>query len=210
MFDQDGFLSKFFILLLIYILGVLHAFESGHGKGILISYLVEYDKGKKDALIFSSIMTITHLADVIVLSLVFKLLSYSGNVYNYINALQKFGAYVLLLMALYYLIKNFIPQDEYSHSSSAKKAATLAFIAGLAPCTIGWAIMVILLSIGKIAWIVPVIIVFGLGIWTTLLMFSFVIIKVKNKLVSKLKFFSKISSIISAVLLLIVAIFLLI
>ena len=211
LFIQEGFWPKIFILILMYILGILHAFESGHGKGILVSYLVEHDKGKKEALIFSTVMTITHLADVIILSLIFKLLSLSGNVYNYINGLQKFGAYVLIVMAIYYLIKNFVPRDEYvSKSSSVEKASILAFIAGLAPCTIGWAIMIILLSIGKIGWIIPVIIVFGLGIWTTLLVFSFVIIELKNRYVSRLKYFSKISAILSAILLLAVGVIILV
>lgn len=210
LFERDDVTAKILIFALIYVLGVLHALESGHGKGILISYLVEHDKGRKEAFLFSTVMTVTHLADVIILALVFKVLSISGDVYKYIGGLQKLGAYILLFLGLFYLVKNFLPHDEFKRESSAGKASVLAFIAGLAPCTIGWAIMIILFSIGKISWIIPVILVFGLGIWTTLLVFGFVIVEAKRRFFSKLKYFSRISATLSALLLITVALILLI
>lgn len=208
LFDKGDVWSLIIIFGLIYILGVLHAFESGHGKSILISYLVEHDKGMKDAFLFSGVMTMTHLADVIILSFIFKIFSVATDIYNYVNDIQKIGACVLLIIGIYYLIKSFIPQKT-ERWKSYKKAAWLGIIAGLAPCTIGWAIMVIMLSIGKINLIIPVIIFFGLGIWTTLLFFGFVVVKIKNKFIARLKGLTRITSIISALMLVTIAIVLL-
>ncbi len=210
LFDKGDAWSLTVIFALIYVLGVLHALESGHGKSILISYLVEHDKGMKDAFLFSGVMTVTHLTDVIILSLVFKIFSVATDIYNYVNDIQRIGACILLAMGIYYLIKNFIPQRQYERWKSYKKAAWLGIIAGLAPCTIGWAIMVIMLSIGKINLIIPVIIFFGLGIWTTLLFFGFVVVKIKNKFISRLKGLTRVTSVLSALMLIIIAIVLLI
>jgi len=210
LFEKDDLASLIMIFVFIYVLGVLHAFESGHGKSILISYLVEHDKGMKDAFIFSIIMTGTHLLDVIILSVVFKIISMTGDIYNYVNNIQKIGAAVLLLMGIYYLIKNFVPKSNYDNESGYQKAAWLGLIAGLAPCTIGWAIMVIMLSIGKINLVIPVVIFFGLGIWTTLLFFSFVVVKIKQKFVSRIKSLTRVTSVASALMLIAIAIMLLI
>lgn len=85
----------------------------------------------------------------------------------------------------------------------------LAVIAGLAPCTIGWGIMVALITLDKFAWIVPIILVFGLGLFTSMMILSFFIIKIKNNTLLKNSYFLRYAPVLSSALLFCIALFLL-
>jgi len=204
LFDKKDLLSIFTIFFFVFILGMLHAFESGHGKSILISYLLDNDKKFNDAIKYSGFLTITHLADVIVLVVLFKFFSLVSDSQKFVLLVQKIGAYLLLVIAIYYLIHHIFLSKR--KKSSIKSAGLLGVIAGLAPCTIGWALMIAIISIGKINWLIPIIIVFGIGIFASLLFFSYVILKLKEKIISKSKNLSRYAGIASSLLLLIIAI----
>ena len=213
LFENDNLISNIYIFILIFILGTLHAVQPGHGKSILISYLIEHNKKTKDAVVFISTMTLTHLGDLVILAIIFKFLSGTSNFYSFVNYLKEASAYILLIIAIYYLINVFIKnQNKTPHCCSkhkaSPKASLLGFIAGIAPCAIGWSIMIILFSLNKEAWILPSVIVFGLGIWSSLFLLSIIILKSKKLLTNKFQKFTKYSSALSAILLLAVAIYL--
>ncbi len=206
LFDEGSALSILFILLIAFVLGVLHSVTADHGKSILASYLIEQDKKMKDVLVFATSLTATHLLDVVVLGIAFKLFSLVSDIYKYINTIQTVGAFVLLGIAVFYLLRNMFPKK--IKIGVKRKGPILGVIAGLAPCTIGWSVMIAIISLGKINWIVPIILVFGLGIFTTLVVFGFVVLKVKEKIINKRKNIARTASIISALLLLVVSIYL--
>lgn len=202
-FESGTFLSILLIFFFVYILGALHAFESGHGKSILISFVVDEKNKLNDAIKFSSVLTFTHLIDIVILVLAFKLFSLTAEASKYMSLIQEIGAYLLLVIAIFYLINNLRPRKE--SVINYKNATILGIIAGLAPCTIGWALMIAIISINKTEWLVPIIIVFGLGIFSTLLVFSFVLTKLKDRIYKKSIDISRYAGIASSLLLLIIA-----
>lgn len=207
LFDSDSFLAKLLIFVLVFSLGALHSLEAGHGKTILASYLLEEDKQLKDAGRFSAYLTITHLIDVIFLAVLFKVFSLVGDGYKYVSVIQKIGAYMLLLIAGFLLVRSIFP-SLIKNPFKGKKGPALAIIAGLAPCTFGWAIMITTISLNKINWLIPMIIVFGLGIFFSLMILSVVVLKVKNRITQKSSNLAKYSSVISASMLFVIAVIL--
>ena len=206
LFEDEDFLPKLLIFVFVFMLGILHAFEPGHGKSILISYLIDHDKHMKDALRFSASLTITHLLDVILLGLAFKLFSLMSDVSKYIGLVQKIGVYVLLVVSIFMLIRQFHPQKTLPHSP--KKGVILGIIAGLAPCTIGWALMITIITLNQINWMIPIIIVFGAGIFTSMMTLSFIVLKLKKKLFSKSFGLMRLAPILSSLILFIIALIL--
>ena len=99
-------MSKLIIFALVFVLGLLHALEPGHGKSILISYLLDKNKTLNDALKFNTYLTITHLSDVILLGIAFKVFLLMSDVAKYIGTIQKFAVYSLLIISGYMFIKS--------------------------------------------------------------------------------------------------------
>lgn len=196
--ESDSFLIKFLVLVFAYILGVLHSLEPGHGKSILIAYLADHKKNLHDALSFSGFMTFTHLLDVVILGVVFKIFSLTNDIFGIISAIQKWGAYILLSVSILLIIKSIF---NIKIPKLFKNGKALGIASGLAPCTIGWALMIVMLSIGQINWLIPVIIVFGLGIFSSLMFMSFIVVKFKTKLIKKNSSIARASSLFSAALL---------
>ncbi|MCK5416072.1 hypothetical protein KAI92_01440 [Candidatus Parcubacteria bacterium] len=205
LFEKGDTTSIFFIFIFIYFLGALHAFESGHGKSILISYMMEKERKLKDGLKFSAYLSVTHLIDVVILVVLFKVFSVVSEAQKYIGMIQKAGAYILLAIAIFYLIQSLKPKR---FCKRYKSGSMLGIIAGLAPCTIGWALMITIISIDKVNWLIPVIAIFGLGIFSTLSLFSFLILKFKNKIIGDSEKLSKYASIVSSLMLLAIALIL--
>ncbi len=202
LFDSGSFFNISLIFIFIYFLGILHAFESGHGKSILISYLMEKERKISDGVKFSAFLSITHLIDVVILVVLFKVFSLVGESQKFIFLIQKAGAYILLAVALFYLVQNLLPKKSCRRY---KSGGVLGIIAGLAPCTIGWALMIMIISIDKVNWLIPIIVVFGLGIFSTLVVFSYLIIKLKDKIIGDSERISKYAGIASSLVLLIIA-----
>ena len=205
--ESGSFWAKFLVLFFAYILGFLHSLESGHGKSILISYLADYKKGLKDAFQFAGFMTFTHLIDVVVLGVVFKVFAMTNDIFGIIFIVQKWGVYILLTVSVLLMIKSIFNIEIPKFFKNGK---ALGIASGLAPCTIGWALMIAMLSIGQINWLVPVIVIFGLGIFSSLMLMSIIIVKLKTKLIKSSGKLARISSFVSAVLLFVSALVLMI
>lgn len=58
-------------------LGALHAFEPGHGKSIIATYMIGTKSRAVDGIILGFIVTFTHTFSVIILGIIAKLLSHS-------------------------------------------------------------------------------------------------------------------------------------
>ncbi len=207
LFAADDFFSKLIIFLLAFVLGLLHALEPGHGKAILVSYLLDRNKTLKDALSFNLYMTATHLLDVILLGIAFKIFLLMSDVSRYIGIIQKFAVYSLLLISFYMLVRNLFFRRESTEKKH--KGKVLAVIAGLAPCTIGWGIMVALITLDKFAWIMPVIFFFGLGLFSSMMILSFIVLRLKSDIFARSKHFLRYAPALSSGLLFCIALFLL-
>jgi nickel/cobalt transporter (NicO) family protein len=222
-FDSGGFLAIFIIAFSVFILGFLHALQAGHGKTILVAYLVEQKKTYRDALRFVTIFTVTHLIDIVFLGVAYYFLVgtlITGDLSNLIVLLSLIG---LLIVATYLLItglrqyrnpstapsvnEDTIPVHSEKESDKPKKKKwsplLVGFLVGLVPCPFGWGLFFFLVSIDQIGWILPLIGIFGVGIWVCLALFGFVTIYAKGKLFHRFSKLAPLSQIISGGLMLI-------
>ncbi len=87
-----------------------------------------------------------------------------------------------------------------------KKQLLMGFLAGIAPCFMGWSIFLVVLTTKNLFLIIPLILSFALGIAFTLFVFLFLALKLKKPLYSKFSIIGDISPIISALILIIYAV----
>lgn len=163
------------ILAVMYLLGLFHAMSVGHGKTMLASYLVDGERTIWQGIRFAAVLTMTHLADVILLGVVFKLFSGFSFAAAWTEYLQVIAVVGLVLLSLYVLIRAIrgfavCRLGDTTAAATQRPTLMMAFLLGLAPCTFGWAIFLVLLSLGKVAWVLPLLGAFGLGIFSCLLL----------------------------------------
>ena len=172
----------FFTLLIVLLLGFLHTLEAGHSKTILASLLIDKQMNIRQGLGYALVFTITHVADILLLGILFLSANAFFDIYTLLPYLQIFSLYALLLIASYLLIKNTIHYFEHKfnhhhhhghhHHVHEKETAGgfkhqlyIGFLAGLAPCLFGWSIFMLFLSTGRVWFVIPLTLVFGLGIF---------------------------------------------
>lgn len=156
----------------VYLLGLFHAASVGHGKTMLASYLVDGKKTIPQGVVFALILTLTHLADVVLLGLVFKIFSgfrLAAAWMSYLQIIAVVGLVVLSGYVLFRAVRGLRARRADATSSNERPSLAMAFLLGLAPCTFGWAIFLVLLSLGQTAWVLPLLAAFGLGIFSCLL-----------------------------------------
>ncbi len=105
---------------------------------------------------------------------------------------------------------------EHSHEElfddrrSYREQIWIGFISGLAPCIFGWSIFMLVISAKKIWLIIPSILSFGFGILIALSLVVFLASALKKPVFNRVAYISEISPIISALILLIYASFLIV
>ncbi|MBN1351514.1 sulfite exporter TauE/SafE family protein [candidate division KSB1 bacterium] len=85
---------------IVFVLGFIHAVSAGHGKGILISYLLDANHQFGHALRFIFIFTLTHLVDVIFLGIGALVIASSIDPETVTPILQRIGGIGLVIIAL--------------------------------------------------------------------------------------------------------------
>jgi len=201
------------VLFSIFLLGFLHASMPGHGKGILLSFLAQEKRKFIHALRFIVTFTVTHLVDVIILSFGLKILSSAYQSARVSQILKFVGGAGLLLVAVFLVVQGIrdiagnkapgVRRQEPVKAGKSGGALVLGFLTGLAPCPFGWAILMILLSLGRPDLIPPVIIVFGLGIFSFLLLLTLGIMFFRAVVMDLFSKFSRYSRLVSGTLLLV-------
>ena len=114
--------------------------------------------------------TVTHLADVAILVLLTKYVFEAFDPGPYMVAVQRFGSVGLVALSAYLLYKAFAVSEESAETPPAAPLRAMpgwkdifaGFFAGLAPCAFGWGIFLVLFSLGKIAWAIPLLSALGL------------------------------------------------
>ncbi|MBN2534547.1 MAG: hypothetical protein JXB88_16810 [Spirochaetales bacterium] len=212
-FSENFSIGGLFLLFIsVFILGFLHASMPGHGKGILIAFLTEKNKKFLHALGFIVTFTITHLIDVIILAMGFSIFLSAVNTTSVTYVLRIAGGTGLLVIAGYLIYEGIKslkkPDTEHEVIAKVKKKGPviLGFLTGLAPCPFGWALLMMLLSIGRIEMVPIIILIFGLGIFCFLFIVSVVIFIVRYVAFDIFSVISKYSRLVSGILLLLFAI----
>ncbi len=204
--------NLFFILLLVVGLWFIHAMWPGHSKSLLISYILDKNKKLFDGTLYAFIFTITHIIDIIILFLFTKVIFNMYDISNYMIYIQRFSLIILFIFSIYLFIKAYksskIKSENICKKRDLKWSILMWFIAWIAPCTFWWSIFLLLFSTGNISLIIPMLI--ALWIWIFLCLFLIVIITIilRKKVFEKISAFSRYSSLISSLILMILSLYL--
>lgn len=168
--SATGFWTLF---LLTAVLGFVHAAGPGHSKTLLVASVVDRRRGFWSGIAFAVVFTITHLADVAILVLLTKYVFEAFDPGPYMLAVQRFGSLGLGTLAIYLAYRAYrdwgknAPEAEF-RTMPGWKDVFAGFFAGLAPCAFGWGIFLVLFSLGKIGWALPLLGALGIGIFACL------------------------------------------
>lgn len=227
---------SYLILFVVYLVGILHAFEGGHNKIILGSLVINKKVNLKQAFIYTIIFTLTHISDIIILSIGLVFLGRYIDIYSIFPNLRIATVIVLAILSLYWLFKELrhifahkynLEHDHLNHNhdneenhhhnhdhqyhnhsheidpkESFKSQLSIAFISGLAPCITGWSIFMLLFSSGRLNLMIPGNIVFGLGVFTVLSIYTIILMKTKTTLLNRFGWIGEYSNLISSSLIL--------
>jgi ABC-type nickel/cobalt efflux system permease component RcnA len=210
----------------VFALGFIHASMAGHGKGILLSYLSQEERKFSHALRFITTFTITHLADVVILSLGLTFFSSSYSSARTSTILKYVGGSGLIVLAVILIIRGIMdirekpkqskqptratsykPKNESSKTEGTRGAVLMGLLVGLAPCPFGWAIILLLMSIGKLSMVPVIILIFGLGIFTFLFLVSIGFFIARGVVSKIFEQYARYSQLISGILILIFSLF---
>ena len=209
--------NRLLVLFIVLMLGFLHTMEAGHSKTILAALLIDKKMNMRQGIGYAMVFTITHVADILLLGILFLTANAFIDIYALLPYLQIFSLYALLLIAIYLLIKNTLHylkhklkhhhhhghhhHHEINSRAGFKHQLYIGFITGLAPCLFGWSIFILFLSTGLTWFVVPLTLMFGFGIFLALGIISFIVVILKDGFFSKYKWIGELSPIISALLL---------
>lgn len=93
------------ILAITFLLGLLHTLEAGHSKTILTTAMMHKNMKTRQGLAYALIFTVTHVADIVLLGLVFLLIGTFTDIYSKFSQIQTFSAFALFFISLYLAIK---------------------------------------------------------------------------------------------------------
>ncbi len=207
-------ISRIIMFLVIALLGFLHAFQQGHGKTVMVSYLINKNKSFIYAFLYITIVSIAHITTVTVLGIfsmmVIERLSEAYNVI--VSILPLIGAFLLLVISIF-VIKEGMNEIKEDHNSlpTGVKGKDYGFLItglliGIAPCPIGLALVgfAIYFNLGYLG-LIMLMINFGLGILTALTIIALVVTLTKKLSFRKFSGIIKYTPLISGILMLIFA-----
>ncbi|MFW5799940.1 MAG: sulfite exporter TauE/SafE family protein, partial [Spirochaetota bacterium] len=197
--------------------GFVHSLTTGHGKTMMISYMLNRRVNFTTILLYISIIAFSHIiimTGIGILSLLaFKWL---GETYNILNTMPFIGAVIFLIISLF-AIKEGVQElkkkqtKEYEQPKNKYSFLLTGFMIGLAPCPISlgvvyWSVFAVTKYNLNIVFMLMVMFIFGIGIFTALILIAMLVTRTRLLIESK---FNKLSSLIpisSGLLMLIVAI----
>lgn len=95
------------VLILIAIIGGLHSLEGGHDKILLATMMINDEINLKESFTFIFIFTLTHMADIIILSIGLLVFQRHSNIYDRLPFIQEYAVYLLIAVSLYIVIKEY-------------------------------------------------------------------------------------------------------
>lgn len=212
-FKNLSFSSFWYVFSLVVLLGFIHAIGPGHSKGFLVSYVLDREKGFWQWLVFVTIFSLVHLADIVLLFLVTKLFFSLYDPTEYMVIIQRVSIVILFFFSISIFIRSIRRlQNRNTQQEEKKKSLSggifLAFVAGLAPCSFGWSIFLVLFSMGKVAWILPLLLALAIGIWLCLFCVLIITLFFRDHLYTRFQTLPEYSSILSSSILIILSLYL--
>jgi ABC-type nickel/cobalt efflux system permease component RcnA len=193
------------LLAFVYVLGLLHTLEAGHSKTILSSVVVDTRVSVWTLFVYVFVFVGTHIADILVLGVVFILVGSVTHIYTVMPVIQKFAAGLLVITATYMLKHALHHADGHTHTHEhihshhhRHELLWLGILSGIAPCLLGWSLMFMVVGSYPYWMIVPVIGVFGLGIASALSLFVVLLYVTRKHVLEKYQTISRIAPFVSA------------
>ncbi len=160
-----------------------------------------------------TVFSLVHLADIVFLFLVTKLFFSLYDPTQYMVIIQKVSIIILFFFSVYIFIQSLRKlrnKDlrKENEKKSLKGGILMAFIAGLAPCSFGWSIFLVLFSMGQVAWILPLLLALAIGIWICLFCILLITLFFRDRLYSRFSTLPYYSSVVSSGIIIILSIYL--
>jgi nickel/cobalt exporter len=145
-----------------YLLGVTHTFGPGHGKSLLLGVLVADSKRIGHALKMAFVIGITHMTDVVLLSLLSIFITASLSLHDFSAYVGRVSGTAILILGVYRIVSSFwftiesedhdpsSRDSEHDHRHERERENLLtAFFYSLAPCPAAWVLFMACLGLGK-------------------------------------------------------------
>ena len=100
--------------------------------------------------------------------------------------------------------------DHLPEEATLKEQLTIAFLTGLAPCLMGWSVLFLILAAGEVWLLLPAIVVFGLGIGVGLCLVMLATIYLKDRVHQRFSSVGLYAPLVSALVLVLTAVWLLV
>jgi ABC-type nickel/cobalt efflux system permease component RcnA len=196
------------IFLFTVLLGFLHALGPGHAKWLLSGIMVHKKSSFFSGLRFILIFSLTHILDIFLLYLLLQFFLHIFDTNLLLTWIQQWSAVILLFLGFFLVYRAFRGKlDESGEEFTNGKITLLAIIAGLAPCSFGWSLFFMLISLGKMNWIPPLIFAIALGIFLCLFLILLLLTYTKKHSYSRFSGLSKYSVRFSAILILCIGLY---
>lgn len=202
---------------IVFLLGLLHTLEAGHSKIIIASLFLDKRATLRHGIAYALVFTVTHIADLILLGVIFLILNSFTDIFTTLPYLQIFSLYALLFLSAYMFLQNLTniiqrrlqthhhdhhhDHDHPAPKGSLKQQLVVGFITGLAPCLFGWSIFMVVLTTKQIWLFFPIILSFGTGILAALVLFILLLHNVKKRVFGRLETLGNLSPLLSSILL---------
>lgn len=178
-----------------FFLGMAHALSPGHGKAMVAAYLIGRRGSIRDALMLGTIVTITHVASVIVLGLAALLLSryfLPGALYPWLGAFSGvlvFGVgYMMLARRALHVHDYHAHQQGQTHSHlhdhnntsgpvSWWSMLSLGIAGGMVPCPTALVVLLASVAFGRILFGLLLILAFSLGLAAVLVILGILTVR---------------------------------
>ncbi|WP_245549590.1 nickel/cobalt transporter [Maridesulfovibrio hydrothermalis] len=180
----------FFALGLAFVLGMGHALSPGHGKAMVAAYLIGRSGKIWDAFTLGIIVTITHVASVIVLGIAALFLSryfLPGDLYPWLGA---FSGVLVFFVGYIMLAKRAVHSHhhDHHHTSDGKVSwwsmLSLGVAGGMVPCPTALVVLLASVAFGRITFGLLLISAFSLGLAAVLIIIGILTVRA-SKLTEK-------------------------
>lgn len=198
------------------LLGAFHALEPGHGKMLLMTYLIGSKGRVIDAIILGTVATLTHTFSILILGI---LTSISSGIFMHETAeqiMEIMAGILVIIVGIWMLISglrgNHIHDEEHHHKkqNGVIGLITIGVSGGIVPCPAALAVLSATIAGGKPADGFLLVLIFSLGLGAVLIGMGILFIKASDLFKYYIEgISSRKARMISAVLIILLGLFLL-
>lgn len=175
-----------FALGLAFILGMGHALSPGHGKAMVAAYLIGRSGRVRDAFTLGIIVTITHVASVIVLGIAALMLSryfLPGDLYPWLGAFSGILVFIVgYIMLARRAVHSHHDHHHHHHVENSEAVSwwsmlSLGIAGGMVPCPTALVVLLASVAFGRIVFGLLLILSFSFGLAAVLILIGILTVR---------------------------------